>query len=134
VVASGSRSSLEACTKALPGIGIAETNAALAGACRLIFICVRPLDVKGVLEEIVPVMDGDEHIVSLAAGVGIGYLEAVFPGSVTRAMPTVTLEMGLGTTLISHGRQIGLHDADRLEHSSAASAASRSSARRTWHR
>ncbi|WP_282570283.1 pyrroline-5-carboxylate reductase family protein [Methanoculleus sp. 7T] len=115
VVASRSRGSLDACAAAWPGIGIAATNAELARRCRLIIIAVRPQEIRGVLNEIVPVMDGDEHIVSLAAGISLEELEAAFTGSVTRAVPTVTSEVGQGTTLICHGRQIGMNDALRAE-------------------
>jgi len=115
VVSSKSRKSLEACAAAWPGIGIAATNAELARRCRTVIIAVRPQEIMTVLREIVPVMDGDEHIVSLAAGVGLADLEAAFTGSVTRVVPTVTSAVGQGTTLICHGRQIGMNDALRVE-------------------
>ena len=115
VVASRSRQSLDACAAEWPLIGIAATNADLARRCRTIIIAVRPQEVGGVLCEIVPVMDGDEHIVSLAAGIGLKDLEAAFTGSVTRVVPTVTSAVGQGTTLVCHGRQIGMNDALRVE-------------------
>lgn len=115
VVASKSRASRDACAAAWPGIGIAATNRELARQCRLIIIAVRPQETMGVLNEIVSVMDGDEQIVSLAAGIGLKDLEGLFPGSVTRVMPTVTSTVGQGTTLVCHGRQVGMHDALRVE-------------------
>ena len=115
VVASRSRESLDACAAAWPGIGIAATNRELARQCRLIILAVRPQETRGVLTEIVPVMDGDEHIVSLAAGISLKDFEGLFPGSVTRVVPTVTSAVGQGTTLVCHGRQVGMHDALRVE-------------------
>ena len=115
VVTSKSRESRDACAAAWPGIGIAGTNAELARRCRLIILAVRPQEMREVLRDIVPVMDGDEHIVSLAAGIGLEEIEEVFPGSVTRVVPTVTSAVGRGTTLICHGRQIGMNDALRVE-------------------
>lgn len=115
VVASRSQRSLEACTTAWPGIRTTATNAELARQCRVVIIAVRPQEMATVLREIVPVMDGDEHIVSLAAGVGLEDLEAVFTGSVTRVVPTVTSRVGQGTTLVCHGRQTGTNDARRVE-------------------
>jgi len=115
VVTSKSRESRGACAAAWPGIGIAGTNTELARRCRTIILAVRPQEVKDVLREIVPVMDGDEHIVSLAAGISLAEIEGLFSGSVTRAVPTATSAVGQGTTLICHGRQVGMHDTLRAE-------------------
>lgn len=115
VVTSRSRESRDACAAAWPGIGIAGTNTELARRCRTIILAVRPQETKDVLREIIPVMDGDEHIVSLAAGISLAELEGLFSGSVTRVVPTATSAVGQGTTLICHGRQVGMHDALRVE-------------------
>jgi pyrroline-5-carboxylate reductase len=115
VVASRGQESRNACAAAWPRIGIAETNRELVRQCRTIIIAVRPQEMREVLHEIVPVMDGDEHIVSLAAGISLQEIEEEFPGSVTRAIPTVTSAVGQGTTLVCHGRQVGMHDALRVE-------------------
>lgn len=115
VVASRGQESRDACAAAWPRIGIAATNRELVRRCRTIIIAVRPQEVREVLHEIVPVMDGDEHIVSLAAGISLQEIEEQFPGSVTRAVPTVTSAVGQGTTLVCHGRQVSMHDALRVE-------------------
>ncbi len=115
VVASRSQQSLDACAAAWPGIGIAATNVDLARRCRIIIVAVRPQETMAVLREIVPVMDGDEHIVSLAAGIGLRDLEAVFAGPVTRVVPTATSAVGEGTTLVCHGRRVGTDEALQVE-------------------
>jgi pyrroline-5-carboxylate reductase len=115
VVSSRSKGSLDTCAAAWPGIGIAATNTELARQCRLIIIAVRPQEIMAVLREIAPVMDGSEHIVSLAAGVGLADLESVFWGSVTRTVPTITSRAWQGTTLICHGHRVGAGDAIRVE-------------------
>lgn len=115
VVATKSLESRNACAAAWPGVGIARTNAELARQCRTIIIAVRPQEMATVLNEILPVMDGDEHIVSLAAGISLKDLESVFPGSLTRAIPTITSTVGQGTTLVCHGRQVDINSALRVE-------------------
>ncbi len=115
VVASRSQESRDACAAAWPGICIAATNGELARRCRTIIVAVRPQEMREVLREIVPVMDGDEHIVSLAAGISLQDLEGLFPGSVTRVVPTVTAAVGRGTTLVCHGRQVGMNETLRVE-------------------
>jgi pyrroline-5-carboxylate reductase len=115
VVSSKSQKSRDACAAAWPGISIVATNAELARRCHMVIIAVRPQEIAGILDEIVPVMDGGKHIVSLATGVGLEGLEAAFTGPVTRVVPTVTSRVGQGTTLICHGRQVGMDDALRVE-------------------
>jgi pyrroline-5-carboxylate reductase len=115
MVASKRQESMDACAAAWPGIGIARTNRELARQCRLIIIAVRPQETRGVLNEIASVMDGDEHVVSLAAGISLEDLEGLFSGSVTRVVPTATSAVGQGTTLVCHGRQVGMLDALRAE-------------------
>ncbi|MDN7013706.1 pyrroline-5-carboxylate reductase [Methanoculleus sp. FWC-SCC3] len=115
VVTSRSQESRDACAAAWPGIGIARANREIARRCRTVILAVRPQETTEVLREIVPGMDGDEHVVSLAAGVGLTELEGLFSGSVTRAIPTITSTIGQGTTLVCHGRQVGMHDALRVE-------------------
>ncbi|WP_231476814.1 pyrroline-5-carboxylate reductase [Methanoculleus sp. MH98A] len=114
VVTSRSQESRDACAAAWPGIGIARANREIARRCRTVILAVRPQETIEVLREIVPGMDGDEHVVSLAAGVGLTELEGLFSGSVTRAIPTITSTIGQGTTLVCHGRQVGMHDASGL--------------------
>ncbi|MDV2482387.1 pyrroline-5-carboxylate reductase [Methanoculleus sp. Wushi-C6] len=115
VVASRSRGNLDACAAAWPGIAIAATNADLARRCRTIVIAVRPQETMGVLREIVPVMDGSEHLVSLAAGIGLHDLEEMYAGPVSRVVPTATSAVGEGTTLVCHGQWVGTDEALMVE-------------------
>ena len=115
VVASRSRRSLDACAAAWPGVGIAATNADIARRCRTVIIAVRPQEVGGVLCEIAPALAGDEHVVSLAAGISLAAIEDAYTGPVTRVVPTITSAVGEGTTLVCHGRQVGMDNALRVE-------------------
>lgn len=115
VVASRSRRGLAECAAVWPGIAIAATNRDLARRCRTIIVAVRPQETMGVFREIVPVMDGDEHIVSLAAGISLQEIEGVYAGPVSRVVPTATSAVGEGTTLVCHGRRVGTDEAIMVE-------------------
>jgi pyrroline-5-carboxylate reductase len=115
VVASRSRESLDACAAAWPGIEIAATNRDLARRCRTIILAVRPQETMAVLKEIVPVMEGNEHIVSLAAGIDLREIGEVYAGPVSRVVPTATSAVGEGTTLVCHGRRVGADGALMVE-------------------
>lgn len=115
VVSSRSRESLDACAAAWPGIEIAATNTDLARRCRTIIVAVRPQETMAVLREIVPAMEGSEHIVSLAAGIDLGEIGEVYAGPVSRVVPTATSAVGEGTTLVCHGRQVDTDGALMVE-------------------
>jgi len=94
-----------------PEITIAESIAELGETCSRVVICVRPLDVKGVLRELTP----DLHVVSIAAAVDLASMERVFPGRITRAMPSIASGAGGGITLICHNGRVGDADAREVE-------------------
>lgn len=89
-----------------PGILTADTNAEAASQARHIFLCVKPADMKGVLEEISPSLRPDAHIVSIAGPVLISNIESITGRPVTKAIPTVVSEVGGGVSLICHGKAV----------------------------
>jgi len=115
IVSSRTQSRLECLEEQWPGIEIAEGNKTLAQKCNRILICVKPLDVKGVLDEIVEYLHSDVHIISIAACITIGDIERIFPGKITRVMPSLTSEVGEGVSLICHNSHVGPEDAEYVE-------------------
>jgi len=98
-----------------PGVQIARDNREAAGNARCIFVCVRPADVKAVLEEMLPVLAPDAHIVSIAGSVSISAIENLTGRAVTKLIPSVTQEAGAGISLVCHGSMIQPQDAAFLE-------------------
>jgi pyrroline-5-carboxylate reductase len=80
--------------------------AAVVGA-ELVFLCVRPQACKEVLELAAPKMRGDAHLVSIAADVPLATLGKLFAGKVTRMMPTVTMTVDSGVTLLASNDKVG---------------------------
>ncbi|MDN7023440.1 pyrroline-5-carboxylate reductase [Methanoculleus sp. FWC-SCC1] len=115
VVTSRSLTAAEALRTRYPGITLAADNAGLARRCDLVVLCVRPPDVQRVLDEIIPALRGDEHLVSIAAAPDLKTLEDAYPGPVTRAMPSILSEVGRGTTLIAHESRTRTTEAERVE-------------------
>ena len=97
-----------------PGVDIASSNGALARECRLIFICVPPLAVKNVLEEIEPFLKPEAHLVSIAASVTLDHLQCRFNGKISRIVPSITARVEHGVTLVCHNRHVRGEDADEL--------------------
>jgi pyrroline-5-carboxylate reductase len=84
-----------------PVISRADDFRAAAAGADLVFLCVRPQACREVLALVAPSMKKDAHLVSIAADVSIANLETLFGGKVTRMMPTVTMAVDRGVTLLS---------------------------------
>ncbi len=78
-IASRSRRGTDPLRERWPDITVPPDNPGLARLCSLIFLCVRPPDIDGVLGEILPALSGNEHIVSIAAGIPLERLERRMP-------------------------------------------------------
>ena len=55
---------------------------------QLVFLCVKPAEIKNVLLEIAPFVNDDTHIISLAGTVSMSSLQSVIHGKITKYMPT----------------------------------------------
>jgi len=55
------------------------------------------------------------HIVSIAAGIELDRLHDWTSGQVTRYIPTLTSEVGIGVSLVVHGERVAEADKSRLE-------------------
>lgn len=115
VVSSKSLSKLEILSQKWPEISITASNRAVAQNSRLLFICVKPLDVLPVLAEIKAELTNQTHLVSIAACVTISNIETIFNGKVTKAIPSLTSEVKEGITLICHNSQVQEEDAKTVE-------------------
>lgn len=114
-ISSRTKSRLEGLEARWPGIEIAGENKLLAQKCDRIFICVKPLDVEGVLGEIAEHPGRCKHIICIAACVSIENLEKIFPGKITRVIPSLTSNVGKGISLVCHNDRVGPEDAECVE-------------------
>jgi pyrroline-5-carboxylate reductase len=101
--------------KTCPGLQICDTNADAACHADILFVCVKPLDIKHVLQEIANVGPKDRHIVSFNASVRFRELESVCSGAkISKAIPSVTGEVSTGNTLVCHNDFVHQDDKSRL--------------------
>jgi pyrroline-5-carboxylate reductase len=103
IVASNRSSDKVRAVSAATGIGIANSNLDLAAASDVIFICVKPLEVKPLLKELECVLTADKLVVSIAADVTIGDISSLCDARVARVIPSVTSECSKGVSLIAFG-------------------------------
>ncbi len=79
----------------------------MAQEADLIFICVKPLEFKKVIDEIAGVVHQEQIIVSITSPVEIKDLEALLPAKIAKIIPSITNSARSGASLMIAG--------DRLE-------------------
>lgn len=85
------------------GIDIAKNNLDLAASSDVIFICVRPLEIKPLLKELEGALTADKLVVSIAVDVTIAEISSLCDARVARVIPTVTSECSKGASLVAFG-------------------------------
>jgi pyrroline-5-carboxylate reductase len=87
------------------GIGTTADNAGAARGTDIILLCTKPQMFRSILAEIDPVVDPDQLLISIMAGVTSGALEKHLAGKVpvVRAMPNMPCLVGEGMTAICGG-------------------------------
>jgi len=86
------------------GIGIAESNGALADACETIVLCVKPYQARDVLLGIRERLTERHTLVSICASVTLDDLRLATdgrPGAIVRAMPNTPCLVGAGMTVFA---------------------------------
>ena len=72
----------------------------------LLFLCVRPQQIGGILEKLRQIGVGQKLLISIAAGVKSSYIEKFLENcSLIRAMPNLPAAVGAGMTILSYGSQ-----------------------------
>lgn len=87
------------------GIRVGENAAAVASQSDLVFICVKPLDVYKILDEINPHLNNRKCIISITSPIDTNQLAAKTSSSVIRVIPSITNRALAGVSLITYGEQ-----------------------------
>lgn len=94
------------------GIEAAADARGVAEAARVVFVAVKPQDIKVLLKHIAPVMQDGQIVVSVAAGVHIKDIEKRFDKKVgvIRVMPNTPCLVGEGAMAVSSGEFVAKED------------------------
>jgi pyrroline-5-carboxylate reductase len=85
-----------------PGVRVSTNNREVAKVADIIIIGVRPLEVAGVVREICDIRSDEIHIVSIAACITTDDISRLYPGAVTRILPSICSSVGEGISLCYH--------------------------------
>lgn len=105
------------------GCAAFQSNLQTAQRAEVLVLSVKPQAMPDVLGELKGTVDEETLLVSIAAGVATGAIEASFdkPVRVVRVMPNTPLLVGKGVSVIVPGRNVRPDDADMVEEMFAAS-------------
>ncbi len=91
------------------------SNVDVAKKSGIIFLCVKPQDIPGVLDEICPYVK-NQLVVSIAAGVKLGYIEAKLKNArIIRVMPNIACLVGETAAGFSLGKNATKKDANAIK-------------------
>ncbi|WP_047151373.1 late competence protein ComER [Aneurinibacillus tyrosinisolvens] len=96
-----------------PGINTAA-NRDVALQADFLFLCVKPLDYRVVLDEIRDCLDDQKLLLSITSSVGVERLESFLTCKVARVIPSITNAALSGATLVTMGRRLQDEDAQAL--------------------
>ena len=89
---------------------VGTSNVELANISDVIFLCVRPNDIKSILEEIRPVINNEKLLVSLNGSVSFATIEKVIHCKTSKVIPSITAEINKSQTLVCHNKLVTLED------------------------
>jgi len=115
IVSTRSKEKLEVLSTKWAGIRLAKDNKAVAHESKILFLCVKPLEILPVLVEIKDSLHADTHLVSMAVGVTLGDLQAFFNGRVTKLIPSFASEVQEGISLVCHNDKVQKDDLQTIE-------------------
>ena len=84
----------------------------LASACDFVFVCVRPADIKTVLEDIKGSIKENALIVSLNGSVSFESIGAIIDCPTAKVIPSLTAEIGRSQTLVCFNGKVA--DSDKI--------------------
>ena len=96
-------------------VNLCQTNAQAAKMADIIFLCIRPVDMKKVLLEIAPSLNPEKHIVSLNGSIKFSQLEQICKeNKISKVIPSVTAEVNKAQMLVCHNTLVQKKDAEEL--------------------
>lgn len=92
------------------GIHAYPTNTRIIERCDLIFLCVKPLEFKSVIDAINPYLKEQQIVVSITSPVQISDLEELMTCKIAKIIPSITNSSGAGASLMVAGQRLTEQD------------------------
>jgi len=95
-------------------ITVIDTNQEVAKEADLLFLAIKPLEYKNVIEDIKGILTKNQIIISLASPVEIELLENLLPVKIVKIIPSITNAIQKGNSLIIFGTRLTKEDKDLI--------------------
>ena len=109
-----SNRSLEKIVHLMDNSIICTNNRALAEVSDVVFLCVRPVDMKDILLEIKDYIKEDAMLVSLNGSILFEQMEQICATKIAKVIPSVTAEVNQSQTLVCYNEQVTEKDKEYL--------------------
>jgi competence protein ComER len=86
-------------------INVEESLMEIASKCDLLFVCVKPLGVLPILQEIEPYLTPQKCLISITSPISTDQLEKIINCSVIRIIPSITNRALSGVSLFTYGEK-----------------------------
>ncbi|MDR0267947.1 late competence protein ComER [Paenibacillus sp.] len=93
-----------------PGINVCRSNVETVNNSKIVFLCVKPLQYKVVLDEIANEIKPDQILISITSPVQIHHLENTLSCKVAKVIPSITHLTQSGASLCMYGSRITTED------------------------
>ena len=94
---------------------VCQSNREIASQVDVLFVCVRPVDIKSVLEDIKVSIREETVVVSLNGSITFEQLESVCKGKYVKAIPSVLAEINKSQTLICYNNSVNESDKEYIK-------------------
>lgn len=109
-----SNRSLEKISHLINKVNVCEDNSELAENAQVIIICVRPGDIRSVLEDIKKTVSDDSIIISLNGSVSFETLGKIVSHKMAKVIPSVTAEINRSQTLMCFNEYMTSTDKEKI--------------------
>lgn len=116
IVINRTRNKAERLAQQYSGLMIANHITQLAELCEIIFICVKPLEYRQVIEQLQKTAHSEQIVVSITSPVLIRLLEEQLPCKIAKVIPSITNYERSGATLCMYSDRMNEADIQRIEH------------------
>ncbi len=89
-----------------PGLTVGESSVAVVENCQLVFLCIKPLEYRQVLDQIQPFIKPGQILVTITSPIDLHDLEQLVSCPVARIVPSITNAACSGLALVEFGTRI----------------------------